>query len=271
MKGTKFSVIAACFKKSRIIGVNNQLPWKSLKEDMEHFKEITINVNEEGNGKGNSRKYMNSVIMGKNTWLSIPEKFRPLPGRVNIIVSKSLLNGKVSGSMLEEKCEKQEHSFVVESLRDALNFQYPLKHPLSVTSFGSSFYEGTHNHNHNRNRNHNIANIDKCETYIDKNIIIKDRFVIGGEGLFREALQNKWCEKIYLTEVEDGAKVSQSDTTIKESTINSYVYMPNIPNHFGKVSTRKGNTSLLTFVTYEDCSNPLSQEENYLQLMKNIL
>lgn len=52
-----------------IIGVNNDIPW-SIKEDFEHFKEITSG---------------GTIIMGKNTWDSLPIK--PLPDRRNIIIT----------------------------------------------------------------------------------------------------------------------------------------------------------------------------------------
>jgi len=69
----KYSIIAAKNNKNTI-GLNGQMPWYQ-KADMEWFKEHTI-------GK--------SVIMGRKTWESLPEKFRPLPDRVNIIVSTTL-------------------------------------------------------------------------------------------------------------------------------------------------------------------------------------
>ncbi len=57
------------------IGKNNLLPW-TLKTDLKRFKKLTV-----GDGT-------NSVIMGKNTWDSLPEKFRPLPNRKNIVISR---------------------------------------------------------------------------------------------------------------------------------------------------------------------------------------
>lgn len=67
--------IIVAFCKNRGIGLNNKLPWK-LNSDMMKFKRLTI-----GNGK-------NAVIMGKNTWNSIPRT--PLPSRDNLILSNSL-------------------------------------------------------------------------------------------------------------------------------------------------------------------------------------
>jgi dihydrofolate reductase len=57
------------------IGRGNQLPWR-LASDMARFKALT-----EGDG-------FNSVIMGRRTWDSLPDSFRPLPERVNIVMSR---------------------------------------------------------------------------------------------------------------------------------------------------------------------------------------
>ena len=55
-----------------VIGVNNALPWH-LPEDLAHFKRTTLGC---------------PVIMGRKTWDSLPPKFRPLPGRLNIVVTR---------------------------------------------------------------------------------------------------------------------------------------------------------------------------------------
>jgi len=57
------------------IGKGNGLPWR-LASDMARFKKLT-----EGDG-------FNSVIMGRKTWDSLPDSFRPLPERTNIVLSR---------------------------------------------------------------------------------------------------------------------------------------------------------------------------------------
>ena len=59
------------------IGKQNQLPW-SVPEEMKLFREKTI-------GNGN-----NCVIMGKNTFISLPEKHKPLKQRKNCVLSKEI-------------------------------------------------------------------------------------------------------------------------------------------------------------------------------------
>jgi len=68
-----FSIIVAIDEKGGI-GKNNTLPWH-LPADLKHFKELTTG---------------GTVIMGRNTWESIPEKFRPLPNRLNIVLTGNL-------------------------------------------------------------------------------------------------------------------------------------------------------------------------------------
>jgi dihydrofolate reductase/thymidylate synthase len=74
-----FSVVVALHHTTSGIGKGNKLPWK-IKEDMAFFKELTSNASE------NCR---NAVIMGRNTWESLPAKFRPLPGRQNVVLSRN--------------------------------------------------------------------------------------------------------------------------------------------------------------------------------------
>ncbi len=66
------------------IGLNNTLPWPSIKEDFRFFKETTTQTI--------SPHKQNAVIMGRKTWESLPEQFRPLPDRMNIVVSKTINN-----------------------------------------------------------------------------------------------------------------------------------------------------------------------------------
>uniref|UniRef100_A0A0D3HU53 Bifunctional dihydrofolate reductase-thymidylate synthase n=3 Tax=Oryza TaxID=4527 RepID=A0A0D3HU53_9ORYZ len=62
------------------IGKDGTLPWK-LPGDLKFFKDITVTTSDP------SKK--NAVVMGRKTWESIPLKFRPLPGRLNVILTRS--------------------------------------------------------------------------------------------------------------------------------------------------------------------------------------
>ena len=78
----------ACINWNRAIGINNGLLY-NLKKDMNWFQKMTIN---------SDLNKKNAIIMGSNTYLSIPKKFRPLDQRLNIIISKnnfSMINNEI--------------------------------------------------------------------------------------------------------------------------------------------------------------------------------
>ncbi|PIR04429.1 MAG: diacylglycerol kinase [Candidatus Magasanikbacteria bacterium CG11_big_fil_rev_8_21_14_0_20_39_34] len=64
--------LIAAVSENFCIGKNGELPW-NIPEDLKHFKRLT-----EGH----------VVIMGRKTWESIPEKFRPLPKRKNVVITR---------------------------------------------------------------------------------------------------------------------------------------------------------------------------------------
>lgn len=74
----KFNIIVA-YSKNKGIGYNNTLPWPKIKKDMSRFVNITTNTS--------NKEKINAVIMGRKTWDSIPDKFRPFKNRLNIIIS----------------------------------------------------------------------------------------------------------------------------------------------------------------------------------------
>lgn len=70
-----------------VIGADGGMPWH-VPEDMAHFREVTAT---------------HDVIMGRRTWESLPPRFRPLPGRRNIVVTRSTttLDGAERAASLE--------------------------------------------------------------------------------------------------------------------------------------------------------------------------
>ncbi|KAK0531562.1 hypothetical protein OC835_003625 [Tilletia horrida] len=71
------------------IGVGGTLPWR-LAREMAYFKHVTSHVAPSASasaGSSGSSGGKNAVIMGRNTWESIPPRFRPLGGRVNVVIS----------------------------------------------------------------------------------------------------------------------------------------------------------------------------------------
>jgi dihydrofolate reductase len=61
--------------RARVIGAEGTLPWH-LPEDLRLFRELTAG---------------SVVVMGRRTWESLPERFRPLPGRTNVVLTSDPL------------------------------------------------------------------------------------------------------------------------------------------------------------------------------------
>ena len=86
-----------------VIGANGTLPWH-LPEDMAHFKAQTAGA---------------PVIMGRKTWDSLPPRFRPLPGRRNIVVTRQpgrQAAGALTASTLQQAialCEDAPEAWVI--------------------------------------------------------------------------------------------------------------------------------------------------------------
>ncbi|NCO62164.1 dihydrofolate reductase [Candidatus Kaiserbacteria bacterium] len=78
----KYIIIAAIGKNSEL-GRGGKLLWH-IPDDMRRFKALTTG---------------HPVIMGRKTWESLPKKFRPLPGRTNIVVTRQK-NYKAEGAMI---------------------------------------------------------------------------------------------------------------------------------------------------------------------------
>jgi dihydrofolate reductase len=73
MTRTTLALIAAVARNG-VIGKDNKLPWPHLPEDMRFFRQTTLGC---------------PVIMGRKSWDSLPPRFRPLPGRINIVVTRN--------------------------------------------------------------------------------------------------------------------------------------------------------------------------------------
>jgi len=65
--------LVAAVARGGVIGRDGVLPWH-LPEDLARFREVTLG---------------HPVVMGRRTWESLPERFRPLPGRRNVVVTRN--------------------------------------------------------------------------------------------------------------------------------------------------------------------------------------
>jgi len=92
----------AAIAENRAIGKDNDLIW-NLPDDMKFFKETTLN---------------SVVIMGRKNFESIPHKYRPLPKRINIVLTRNEdyeADGALVYNSIEEAlkfCENEAHKSV---------------------------------------------------------------------------------------------------------------------------------------------------------------
>ena len=95
----RFNIIVA-YNESKGIGYKNELPWPKITKDMSRFANITSTTQ--------NKEKINAVIMGKNTWDSIPKMFRPLKNRLNIILSS---NPKIKEEEINNNAVQTYNSF----------------------------------------------------------------------------------------------------------------------------------------------------------------
>ena len=111
-----------------VIGKDNAMPWH-LPEDMAHFKQLTSGC---------------PVIMGRKTWDSLPAKFRPLPGRHNIVVSRQAgyaAEGASAAASLTQAlrlCEADSQVWVMGGAQ-IYALAEPLAHRIEVTEIAHDF------------------------------------------------------------------------------------------------------------------------------------
>jgi dihydrofolate reductase len=65
--------LVAAVARGGVIGRDGGIPWR-IPEDMARFRELTTG---------------HAVVMGRRTWESLPDRFRPLPGRDNVVVTRN--------------------------------------------------------------------------------------------------------------------------------------------------------------------------------------
>jgi len=121
----KFALVVAVDKNNGI-GKNNTLAWK-LPTDMKFFADVTTRTHDPS--------VQNAVIMGRNTWESIPQKHRPLKNRINVVLSRGdlkLPEGVILANSIDDAMQKLndlknvEHAFVIGGARV---FEDVIKHP----------------------------------------------------------------------------------------------------------------------------------------------
>jgi dihydrofolate reductase len=116
-----------------VIGKDGTMPWH-LPEDMAHFRQLTQGA---------------PVIMGRKTWDSLPPRFRPLPGRTNIVVTRQTdwqQDGALRAASLEaalQHCAGEPRVWVIGGAQIYAQ-ALPLAQRVEVTEIGRDFEGDAH-------------------------------------------------------------------------------------------------------------------------------
>ena len=128
MNAPVISLIAAVAR-NRAIGKDGQLLWH-IPEDLRYFREVT-------QGK--------TVVMGRKTWESLPEKFRPLPGRKNIVLSRQqdyVAKGAILVFTIEEILDaiSQDEEIFIIGGAELYRLFLPLAHKIYLTEVDGDYH-----------------------------------------------------------------------------------------------------------------------------------
>jgi len=124
---SKVAIVAAVAR-GGVIGRSGSIPWR-IPEDSRRFRDLTMG---------------HAVVMGRRTWDSLPERFRPLPGRRNVVVTRNsdwYCEGAERAASLGDALERlgdEAQVFVIggsELYADAL----PLADELQLTEIDADF------------------------------------------------------------------------------------------------------------------------------------
>lgn len=188
------------------IGKNGVLPWK-ITDEIKHFYDVTAGSNK-------------AVIMGKNTFLSIPVKHRPLKNRLNIVVSSTL--------------EPLDDVIIVSNLQDALNHCSNNAIDCAYISGGVQLYqEALHHKDLSELWISHINDDYDCDTFfpftgkainmpLDTDSIICNEFLCW--------TKNKTVEVTYLRFTEPAFQYMFNGTLVNDTEIVSYKH--NVLNSF---------------------------------------
>ena len=128
-----FDIIVAYALPNYGVGLKNALPWNYLKQDMKRFRRLTTNT------KDTAKK--NAIIMGRNTWESLPRG--ALPGRLNCVISSSyestdaVVFSDLDTALTNLCCTEVENVFVIGG---GLLYAEAVKHPSVRYIYATEIY-----------------------------------------------------------------------------------------------------------------------------------
>lgn len=159
-------IVVAATRDGLGIGKDGKMPW-NLPGDMSYFKALTTQT------RATSKQ--NAVIMGRKTWDSLPAKYRPLAGRINVVLSRSVDGISDIGGVSNSSTDGFPNG--------------PDVHVCNSLQTASEL----------------LASPEMRER-------VETVFVIGGGQVYREALASPLCEAVHLTQIDGHFAGARCDT-----------------------------------------------------------
>ncbi|KAF2763437.1 hypothetical protein EJ05DRAFT_534785 [Pseudovirgaria hyperparasitica] len=217
------------------IGLRGALPWPPLRPDMAFFARVTrrvpvsahTNNNTKSNndvggvdgasggtgeggvtgGGGKEGSIQNAVIMGRKTWDSIPPRFRPLKGRVNVVVTRGGGSGVTSSAstkpdVQDEDAKAAEKVHTAPSLPSALALlqrlypQFRLPAPLNSANTTIDTPNTPSNAPNTTDTTENTTTTTTTPNHPQARI-----YIIGGASIYAEALKLPQTTRVLQTRV----------------------------------------------------------------------
>jgi dihydrofolate reductase / thymidylate synthase len=241
-------VVGYTFNKQGI-GKDGKLPWH-IPEDMEHFKYITT--------PDNPTNY-SIVIMGRKTWDSIPEKFKPLENRYNIILS----NDENYKTYQTEKYNSYINSYKTTNTKTGIKFTtWDKLFNDEYMQIENELYQLT------------LNNPDYIPSIIKKAF---NYYIIGGETLYKKAIESNYNLIIHATEIYTQASNSIVCDTFFPKIENKVINT--VSPFYKSIKMHNNSTIWYRFITSSRITNSIcykpppfyTTENDYLNLMNNIL
>jgi dihydrofolate reductase/thymidylate synthase len=197
MSSKMFNIIMAHSFPEYGIGLNGRLPW-NLKGDLQRFKHLTTSIN---NSEVNKEQFVfNTVIMGRKTYESLPESVKPLPGRMNIVITnqEQLYNDIHIGSYLNKD------DIDTNIIKNVWFMSFE-----KLKAFIQTIYNST-------------------QYYINEN------FIIGGAEIYKYTFSYLPINKVYMTEVYMNEKKNMDsfDTYIDKYDPSNWVINKGLENEY---------------------------------------